>query len=559
MKNKILRNMSVLLLGMLFAVYAVFGYAMYRQNVNAVQEQLVQESEYAAKAIEESGQKALESLASMTSGRNQRITLIDREGMVLYDSNSLAGQMENHAERPEIKQARASGCGRAERYSDTLQEKTFYYAILLKNGQVLRLATATASVYGTWKSQLSLLTLMAGVLFAISMAVADHLAYRIVNPINDLDLQHPLQITGYDELSPLLLRLDRQNKQIEEQIENLQARQAEFDAITENMQEGLILLNSQFRVLSINESAKRILGVEFDPVMEREELPPHILKMNRSQELLRAVQAAQTGETGHCMIEQDGRQYSLLASPVVRSEKNGGVVIFLLDVTEQLEAERIRKEFSANVSHELKTPLTSISGYAEIIENGMVKPGDIPCFAGRIHKEALRLINLIEDIIQLSRLDEDAVTWPKEPVELKSLCREVAGRLASQAQERNVTVNVTGQEATVMGVRRLLDEMVTNLCENAIKYNKVGGQAEIAVQKKNGVIRVSVADTGIGIPAEHHSRIFERFYRVDKSHSRETGGTGLGLSIVKHAAAVHGAQIQLESEVGKGTKITVIF
>ncbi len=324
---------------------------------------------------------------------------------------------------------------------------------------------------------------------------------------------------------------------------DLQIRQEDFAAIIDNMQEGLLLLNDQLQVVSINESAKKVLGSPLNPTKELTEL----------------VNAAQTGESGRCIMEHESRKYSLLASPVVRGEQGGGVVIFLQDVTEQMEAERVRREFSANVSHELKTPLTSISGYAEIMENGLAKPEDMPRFAGRIHKEARRLIALVEDIIQLSRIEEGPADWQWESVELKELCQEVAEHLNSKAMTRQVTICVKGSHVCVKGVRRLLEEMVTNLCDNAIKYNREGGRVTMEVKKEKGQILLTVEDNGIGIPSEHHGRIFERFYRVDKSHSRETGGTGLGLSIVKHAAAIHEAQIRLDSREGKGTCITVCF
>ena len=568
MKRKILRNMCALLLLALFVAYSLFCLMMYRQNVRTVKMQLREEAIFLEVAMERMGQPYLEDLP-IDASDSKRITFIDVDGTVLYDTDEYAAKMENHIARPEIRQAMETGSGEAERYSDTLQKKTFYYAFRMSSGQILRVALATESVYGTMWGQFSLLALLACVLFALSMLAADRLARRIVEPVNNLDLQHPLENSGYDELSPLLLRLERQNQQIAEQMENLRARQAEFTAITENMQEGLVLLNRQLQVVSINESAKKVLGIRQgasqegisrnaqEPAVNAE--PLHILMLNRRQDLLEAVKAAQAGDAGHCTMEHEGRQYSLLASPVVRGERGGGVVIFLLDVTEQMEAERVRREFSANVSHELKTPLTSISGYAEIMKSGLVKDEDMPRFAGRIHKEARRLIALIEDIIQLSRIEEGPADWQWELVDLKELCQEVADRLAAKADSRQVSVEVTGTGACVNGVRRLLEEMVSNLCDNSIKYNREGGRVVMNVQRDDGQVRLMVADNGIGIPAEHQGRIFERFYRVDKSHSRETGGTGLGLSIVKHAAAIHGAQIQLDSDGKNGTCITVCF
>ena len=566
MKRKILRNMCALLFLTLTLAYGIFCFMMYRQNVRTVKEQLTEEVIFLEVAVEQMGQSYLEALP-IDASDSKRITFIASDGTVLYDTDEQAAKMENHNARPEIRQARENGSGEAERYSNTLKKKTFYYAVKISNDRILRVALATDSVYGTMWGQFSLLAMLACVLFAASMAAADRLARRIVEPVNNLDLQHPLENSGYDELSPLLMRLERQNQQIAEQMENLRARQTEFTAITENMQEGLVLLNSRLQVVSINPSARKILTIkQGDAQFWQDEGEGgdvwkniHILYLNHNQDLMEAVKAAQAGEYGHCVIERESRKYSLLASPVVRGERNGGVVIFLMDVTEQMEAEQVRREFSANVSHELKTPLTSISGYAEIMKSGLVQPEDMPRFAGRIHKEALRLINLIQDIIQLSRLEEGPADWQWEVVGLKELCQEVVECLAAKAESRQVTVEVCGVEASVKGVRRLLEEMITNLCDNAIKYNREGGHVRVAVQKDIDHVGLTVEDNGIGIPAEHQGRIFERFYRVDKSHSRETGGTGLGLSIVKHAAAIHGAQICLDSDGKTGTCVTVCF
>ena len=557
MKQKILRSMCALLLLTLVVVYGIFCFMMYEQKVTAVRSQLREEAWYLEAGVEQMGQPYLESL-HIDADDSKRITFIDVDGTVLFDTDEYAARMENHNARPEIQQARSRGDGEAERYSDTLQKKNFYYAIRLDNDQILRVALATDSVYSTMVKQFSLLAVLAGILFAVSMAAADGLARRIVEPVNNLDLKHPLENGSYDELSPLLCRIQRQNQQIAEQMESLRARQAEFAAITDNMQEGLVLLNDRLQVVSINESAKKVLGIRQTMPMETQ-VEFFALTAHGSQELKEAVAAARAGEPGSCTLEQESRQYSLLASPVESGRSGGGVVLFLLDVTQQMEAERVRREFSANVSHELKTPLTSISGYAEIMENGLVMPEDMPRFAGRIHKEALRLMALIQDIIQLSRIEEGPADWQWEPVDLHGLCQEVADRLTTKAENRQIQLTVTGQEAQVKGVRRLLDEMISNLCDNAIKYNRPGGHVWVTVGNEENQIRLVVSDDGIGIPVEHQARIFERFYRVDKSHSRETGGTGLGLSIVKHAAAIHKAQIRLESDGHSGTVITVSF
>lgn len=563
MRRTILRNMCGLLLLTLAVAYGLFCFMMYEEKVDAVKQQLRLEAIFLEGAMAQMGQPYLESL-TIDDDDSERITYIDKDGTVLYDTDKQAAKMENHNARPEIQQARETGIGEAERYSDTLQKKTYYYAKRLENGQILRVALATDSVYGTMWGQFSMLAVLACVLYGVSVLAAGRLARRIVKPINNLDLQDPMGNGSYDELLPLLMRLEKQNQQISAQMEDLRARQAEFAAITENMQEGLVLLNSKLQVVSINESAKKVLGLEMREAQDfpnppKEDTILSIQMSRHSQELLEAVSAAQAGESGHCILEHESRQYSLLASPVVREERGGGVVIFLLDVTEQMEAERVRREFSANVSHELKTPLTSISGYAEIMKDGLVQEADMPRFAGRIHKEAQRLIALVQDIIQLSRIEEGPADWQWESIELKELCEEMAEHLAAKAANRQITVQVTGQQAQVTGVRRLLEEMVTNLCDNAIKYNRPGGHVTMDVSRSQAEICLTVEDDGIGIPPEHQNRIFERFYRVDKSHSRETGGTGLGLSIVKHAAAIHQAQIRLDSDGVTGTCITVCF
>ena len=557
MKRKILRSMCGLIVLILILAYGIFCAVMYSKNVESVKEQLRTESVFLEVGMEQMGQAYLEHLP-IDAYDSKRITYIDNDGTVLYDTDEQAAKMENHIARPEIRQAMETGRGEAERYSDTLQKKNFYYAVRLNDGKILRVALATESVYGTMWEQFSLLALLACGLLVLSTMMADRLARRIVEPVNNLDLKNPLENSGYDELSPLLLRLEKQNRQIDQQIRDLRARQAEFTAITDNMQEGLILLNDQLQVVSINESARKVLGIHKSPEQWTDN-HLSVLAGHQSIELLDVVRLAQSGESGYRFMEWESRQYSLLASPVVHGERGGGVVVFLLDVTEQMEAERVRREFSANVSHELKTPLTSISGYAEIMKDGLVQQEDMPRFAGRIHKEAQRLIALIQDIIQLSRIEEGPADWHWETVELKELCEEMAEHLATKASNRQITVEVSGFEASVTGVRRLLEEMVTNLCDNAIKYNRPGGHVSMDVSQTDKEICLKVVDDGIGIPAEHQARIFERFYRVDKSHSRETGGTGLGLSIVKHAAAIHQAKICLESDGASGTCITVCF
>ena len=387
-----------------------------------------------------------------------------------------------------------------------------------------------------------------------SLIYAKAMTNRIMKPINELDLEHPMENgKAYEEISPLLGRINRQKKQIADQMVQLQQNQEEYMAITENMKDGLIVTN-RTAVLAINRSAQRLFGVTQEECVNHD-----IITVNRNEVLKEALEEALSGQESEKILQLGERYYQLLANPVRVSEEISGAVILVLDVTEKQEAEKIRREFSANVSHELKTPLMSISGYAEIIEHGMVRQEDIPNFAGRIHAEASRLTNLVEDIIRLSRLDEAEGTMPREETDLNEICEEVKKHLDMSAKDRGITFSYKGEKCPIDGVRQVLYEMVYNLCDNAIKYNKKNGSVDLRLRKENGAPVLTVADTGIGIEPEETERIFERFYRVDKSHSKETGGTGLGLSIVKHAALLHNAKISVDSTPGAGTRIEIRF
>ena len=476
-----------------------------------------------------------------------RVTLIAGDGEVLYDSNTDASALDNHATRPEVISAIAQGWGEAERYSDTLAETTYYYALATDGGNVLRLASKRASVLGVVINALPTLGVGIAMVMLFALALARLEAQRIVAPLNALDLKAPLENKIYDELTPLLKRMDRHMRARDEARGNL-------TAILDNMREGMALLDYQGKILAMNHSAVEVLGiVDADPVGK------DMLSVCHAPDVGDVVYTALTGKYADLPMEVGGRCYRLIANPVISGGRTGGAALLALDVTEHYAAEKSRREFTANVSHELKTPLTSISGYAEIIRDGVARSEDISNFAGRIHSEAARLLTLINDILALSRLDEKQGIGEIEPVNLYAAAAEAASRLENLAREKGVLLRVEGESASMHGYRLLLDEMLFNLMDNAVKYTPAGGRVDVQVEGDARCARIRVKDTGIGIPEAHQARIFERFYRVDKSHSRMTGGTGLGLSIVKHGAEIHGAKVQLQSREGEGTCITLEF
>ncbi len=484
-----------------------------------------------------------------------RLTLIAADGKVLYDSNANAAEMENHGDRPEFIAALAAGTGESTRPSETIGKETLYYAKKLPDGSVLRLADTQASIWGVlWRMLPALIGTLILTLI-ICVLLAKRMTRHIISPLNALDLDDPLNNEIYDELSPLLSRLEAQKRQIASQMQELTVRSDEFSAIAHNMREGLLVLNAHGIILTINRSAQRLFRADSKSCTGK-----HVLTVDRSLTLQTAVEQATKGIPAEQIIQLNGRSYQLIASPVRERAAVTGVVVLIMDFTEREEQERMRREFSANVSHELKTPLTSISGYAEIMKDGLVKPEDMQGFARRIHEESTRLIALVEDIIRLSRLDEGAGNLPFERVELLDLANSVKERLLPVAQTKDVALHVEGEQAEVDGVKQILEEILYNLCDNGIRYNKQGGSVTLAVlPQTDGRVNVVVSDTGIGIPPDHQSRVFERFYRVDQSHSKETGGTGLGLAIVKRGALMHGAKLSLESTVNSGTTITVRF
>lgn len=510
--------------------------------------QLRDELSLAAAAVEDGG---TDYLSQLTADR-YRLTWIAADGSVLYDTKTDAESLENHASRAEVSQALAIGTGESTRYSSTLMEKTMYYAQRLDDGTVLRISISRATVGMIAVGMIQPLLIVLIVALILSGLLARRLSRRIVDPLNSLDLEHPLDNDAYEELSPLLKRIHHQHVEIQTQLRELREKTDEFTQITGSMREGLVLLDEHGSILSINAAAQALFGADAQCVGR------DFLTIERSHEISAAIQAAAADGHSEVRAERAGRVYQFDISRITSDGKFLGTVILAFDITEQEFAERNRREFTANVSHELKTPLQGIIGSAELIENGMVKPEDLPRFVGHIHAEAARLVTLIDDIIRLSQLDEgDAM--PTEPVDLLAVSQEAAENLHDAAAARNVTVSVTGQPAVLPGVRRLIYEIVYNLCDNAIKYNRDGGRVDVTVAADAGGSSITVADTGIGIAPEHQARVFERFYRVDKSHSKASGGTGLGLSIVKHAVQYHHGRIELESTPGTGTTIRVVF
>lgn len=482
-----------------------------------------------------------------------RITWIGTDGTVLYDSRSDSQDMENHMQREEVDEALKYGRGESTRYSNTLLERFFYCAQRMEDGTVLRLSVAQSTLLTLLLGMTQPLCVLFVVALVLSLVLASRLSKKIVKPLNQLDLDHPLSNNEYDELSPLLRRVNAQQTQIKNQRTEMLQKQREFEAVTIGMNEGLVLLNGQREILSINPAAQRLFQTDGSCVGRP------ILSIDRSPELQELLVKAGGGQYAETVLQLGTGSYQMDVSPIHTRGKVSGMVLLLLDVTEKAKAEQIRREFTANVSHELKTPLHTISGCAELLAEGIVKQEDVPQFSQRIYQEAQRMIRLVEDIIHLSHLDEGANDMKREPVDLYALAEETVERLRPAANMAQVTLTLEGGPSLLQGVPQLLRGIIYNLCDNAIKYNHPGGQVQVRVEPGPQSICLTVADTGIGIPAEHQQRVFERFYRVDKSHSKEIGGTGLGLSIVKHAVRLHGASIDLQSEPNEGTTICVTF
>lgn len=549
MKNKIFRALVALAAMAVLVASGLITFLVSQDYFNETKKELAQEARYISMGLESGGNDFLNKIAA-ENGSNVRITLIDKDGIVLFDNQAEAKTLENHAMRQEIMEAVAVGAGEAERFSDTLDKTTYYYAVRLEDGKILRLARTIDSIY---KSVLQMLPIMGGIVIVVAFLasiVARRVTFNLIKPLDQVNLDEPLDNETYDELAPFLTRIAKQKRQLSKNLKKLRGKQEELTIITNNMNEGLVLLNGQQNVLFINESAAKIFGFSAKEVIGR-----NILTVDRAQEVQDLLQKVSQAGKGEGLYEKDGHFYQLSGSSV----NGSGSVILIYDVTEKMTAEKLRREFSANVSHELKTPLQSILGYAEIMKNGLVKDEDKQRFLERIHAEAGNMIELIQNIMELSRLDENKTLDEFEDVDLLKLAQSVTLRLKHKAQTKGVTLNVSGSNACVCGVRSILSEVLYNLVDNSIKYNKDNGRVDVKVQDGSEEVTVSVSDTGIGIGAADRERVFERFYRADKSHSKEIGGTGLGLSIVKHGVLFHKGRVELESEPGVGTTITFVL
>ena len=551
MTRRIFRNIlltAVLALLLTSALLVGTLYSVYEERISA---ELRTEAEYIVRALDVA-QDDLDYFAGIVP--TTRVTLISPDGAVLYDSQADESRMDSHAERPEVLEAVLSGTGESTRYSNTISQLTIYYARRTANGNVLRIASTRSSVLGVFLNVAPQIVVMLLTVTALSLLIAKYAARQIVQPINDLDLNTPLANEVYDELTPLLRRMDRQHTQIHQQMRDLARAHSDLNAIMQNMREGLILIDRESHILSINPSAMKIFGVPDAPAQDAP-----LAAICQEAAVIDIVRAAQDGTSGDTILTRGDRTYRVFASPVIRENKVRGAVLLALDVSARYAAEASRREFTANVSHELKTPLTSISGYAEIIESGIAQAADVPVFAGKIHTEAKRLVALVNDILELSRLDEKQGLGAQEPVALLPMVHALAESFQPIAAEKDIALTIEGGNLTITGYPVLLRELFHNLIDNAVKYTPAGGRVTIRLSQEDGHPLCTVTDTGIGIPAEHQRHIFERFYRVDKSHSRQTGGTGLGLAIVKHVAEVHQAQIRLASTPGQGTAVSIRF
>ena len=549
MTKRIFRTVFVVAISIFIASAVLFMTVLYDYFSGIQQNQLRMQIDLASQGVEDEGLDYLKNL----NIKDYRVTWIGTDGKVLYDSISEADEMENHFEREEVKEALSEGYGASSRYSSTLTQRYLYGAKRLPDGTVIRLSVTQNSLLILTLGMLQPIMIIFVIAIILSAFLASRLSKKIVKPLNELNLDKPLDNNGYDELSPLLRRIDTQQKEISRQSEELRQRQNELEVMTSAMSEGIILLNNRGTVLSINKAAAKLFGTDCFCIGE------DIVSINRSLELAQLLNRAKNGEHSERVVELGCGRYQMMASPVISNNIVSGIVLLILDVTEKEKAEQLRREFTANVSHELKTPLHTISGSAELLANGMVKPEDIPIFLKRIYSEAQRMIQLVEDIIRLSHLDEGAEDMKWDMVDLYAVAEETINSLADEAESNGIKFELYGETVLINGIRQLLQEIIYNLCDNAIKYNCRGGSVSVGVKNENEFAVLTITDTGIGIPAEHQERIFERFYRVDKSHSKEIGGTGLGLSIVKHAAKLHNAEIELHSIVNKGTEITIKF
>ena len=549
MTKKIFKSiMFVCALVLAVGLAAVMG-ILYSNFDGQMRKELSKEAAYLSYGVEQQGVDYLKN----TKDKSARITYIDKDGTVLFDNEADVSEMKNHSDRIEFQKAEKYGAGESSRYSDTLSEKTIYYALRLKDGTVLRVSGTQDSVLTLVENLIFPLCGLLCLMLILSGIMASVISKRIVKPINELDLESPKENQIYEELSPLLSKIHRQNREIQNQLELAKQQQEEFSLITENMQEGLIVIDKYTMILSANSSAWNLFH------MDRVRQGESVYCLDREEEFRHAIEQVLSGEHTELVLKLNGSDIQLIANPVIRDKKTEGAVVLLVNVTEKLERESLRREFSANVSHELKTPLTSISGFAEIMQGGLVKCEDIPQFAGRIYKESQRLLQLVEDVIQISQLDEEKTSYVWEPVDVYQVCKNAFESLKEKAKRLNVHLYICGERMKMEAVRTLLEEAIYNVCDNAIKYNRNDGSVSVFLTQTAQEIQIVVKDTGVGIPKEDQDRVFERFYRVDKSHSKEIGGTGLGLSIVKHAVGALKGSVILRSEEGNGTEITLRF
>lgn len=548
MTKRIFRSIVFVAASVLLASLVIILSCFYDYFGRLQKQEMKDELYLVSAAVEQGDTEYLKGLSS----EHFRLTLIAADGSVVYDTVADSESLENHGDREEIKQAFEYGEGESARYSSTLLEKTIYCAKRLSDGRVLRISISRATAGAIAIGMVSPIIAVGIGALILSGILASRLSKRIVEPLNKLDLEHPLDNDSYEELSPLLSRINKQRAQITEQLSELHRRTDEFEQITGNMKEGLVLIDKGENIVSMNPAAKEIFSVTEDCTGKS------FITVDRSRKLNAAIKSAFESGHGEIHMEKSGLTYQLDISRIDSEGSAFGAVILAFDITEHENAEKVRREFTANVSHELKTPLQGIIGSAELIENGMVKQEDMPRFVGHIRTEAQRLVNLVNDIIRLSQLDE-GVSLPKEKVDLLAVAAEAVNDLASAAAEKRVALSVEGESVFVSGVKRLLYEVIYNLGENAVKYNVENGSVLVSVAAKDNSAVLTVSDSGIGIAPEHQSRIFERFYRVDKSHSKASGGTGLGLSIVKHAVLQQNGKIELESELGKGTTVRITF
>lgn len=548
MTKKIFHSILLVACTVLLACYLVILTSLNDYFTSLRKSQLKTQLSFASTAVEDEG---IEYLKNVESGE-YRLTLIDTDGTVLYDTGADAASMENHSDRREFQEAFLSGYGESHRYSRTLTEQTYYFAKKLSDDRVLRISTSQVTIVSLLLGMLQPLLVIAFLAILLSVFLAKRASRNLVKPLNNLDLNDPLSNDVYEELSPLLRHMAQQNKQIALQMDELSRSQNEFNAITSNMSEGLIVLNKDGVVVSLNTAARKIFEAEEDSIGK------DFLTIDRTPEISRAIKETLSGKKQELEYEKSGRNYDLCINQIVEKDEVIGVLLLAIDNTEKIQAEQNRREFTANVSHELKTPLQSIIGSADLIESGLVKPEDMPRFIGHIKTDAARLVSLVSDIIRLSQLDENTeMNW--ENVDALSVAKEALEMVGPIAESRNISLTIKGEPAPLTSVHKLLYDIIYNLSDNAVKYNKEGGFVKVNVKTAGDKVQVAVSDNGVGIAPADQSRVFERFYRVDKSHSRESGGTGLGLSIVKHAVAYLKGSISLESTLGKGTTITVSF